>query len=453
MNQWIPKLIVTFVLISIVVLGYNVITAKENMKDFKENKFNIITLENLNKDLDRILTVNSSSRNTKKINHYIVNYRQNLNLINAQSSKLDTVEDYLIIEKTKNISLKFKQKLELIEKLKISASDIKKQKKETDKLFVNYILNNKTPFKYKEFALNLYMTSISRELPKSNTVSIEQSEKTNNTDVEKHFQIIDSFNQLESLITQDTLLQRKVTLLNISYYIKSLRLHYESKATQVITDSYFIIAILFIIIFISSLLTLKLIYNIEKRNTNLKEIVNKKTSKLSELLKIEKDKANRDHLTGLHNRRYLFEKGEAMFAEAKKKSTPINVAMFDIDLFKNINDTYGHETGDVVIKDKATMLKKYFNEDNSIIARIGGEEFCVLQFGQNKKDFSTLLEKIRQNFENNEVTHLDETISYTVSIGYSTRPAKSLDEIISTSDDGLYVAKHGGRNKIRSVDE
>jgi len=98
---------------------------------------------------------------------------------------------------------------------------------------------------------------------------------------------------------------------------------------------------------------------------------------LLELFEKTKDMANKDFMTGAYNRRYFFEAGQAIFSKAKRSNRDIAVAMFDIDKFKNINDTYGHDVGDVAIIEVATILNEHLRE-HDLMARFGGEEFCVL---------------------------------------------------------------------------
>ena len=162
-----------------------------------------------------------------------------------------------------------------------------------------------------------------------------------------------------------------------------------------------------------------------------------------------KYKANRDYLTGMYNRRYFFDEGQILYKKAVKKDKNICVAMIDIDKFKNINDTYGHDIGDIAIQEVAKIVDKYFEKD-AIISRFGGEEFCILQVNETKKEFLNILEMIRQEFEINVIRTSSIDIKYTVSIGYSCNKAKCLDDMVNDSDAGLYKAKNSGRNQVRN---
>lgn len=124
--------------------------------------------------------------------------------------------------------------------------------------------------------------------------------------------------------------------------------------------------------------------------------------------------------------------------------------MLDIDKFKNINDTYGHETGDLVIKMVANSLQKVFDDDREFFGRIGGKEFCVV-CKSSKEAAVAKSEKIRSVIEQQRVTDSDgNKLHCTVSCGIAHRePAhKSFDETLNAADENLYEAKEGGRNRV-----
>jgi len=168
---------------------------------------------------------------------------------------------------------------------------------------------------------------------------------------------------------------------------------------------------------------------------------------LLDLFSQVKDMANKDFLTGLYNRRYFFSSGNPLFAKAKRKDLSIAVAMIDIDKFKNINDTYGHDVGDIAIKEVKNILLNNLRESD-LVARFGGEEFCILLEDISIKDTEALFEKIRKAFQNNIIMTNEITINYTVSIGISYGLLNSLEDMIKASDEALYEAKETGRNKL-----
>jgi len=160
-----------------------------------------------------------------------------------------------------------------------------------------------------------------------------------------------------------------------------------------------------------------------------------------------KDQANKDFLTGAYNRRYFFDSGNAIFLKARRKKASIAVAMIDIDKFKNINDTYGHDVGDIAIKEIKCILDMNLRKSD-LMARFGGEEFCILLEDISVEDTKKVFEKIRRNFEENVIDANGIDIRYTVSFGVAYGMAGSLDEMVKLSDEALYYAKENGRNQV-----
>ena len=163
-------------------------------------------------------------------------------------------------------------------------------------------------------------------------------------------------------------------------------------------------------------------------------------------LRIIQEQANRDYLTKLYNRRYLYEMGNALFSSAKRNSIQIVIAMVDIDFFKRINDTYGHDIGDMAIVSVAQAISRSFRTSD-IVARMGGEEFCIVAVNNDAPEET--MNRLRLQIEKLAIP-LDEkeSIHLTVSIGVSTKLADSLDEMINHADEALYKAKQGGRNQV-----
>lgn len=149
--------------------------------------------------------------------------------------------------------------------------------------------------------------------------------------------------------------------------------------------------------------------------------------------------ANEDSLTGLWNRRFLFN-------QSCKGCDHRNVAMMDIDFFKKVNDTYGHDGGDRVLVEVSKIIKDFFKDE--VTVRFGGEEFCI-QSCKPLDEFITVLEAMRQAIENAEISHGDTIIKVTISIGVTGTEA-TLNEQIKEADDRLYVAKGNGRNQTVS---
>ncbi len=168
-----------------------------------------------------------------------------------------------------------------------------------------------------------------------------------------------------------------------------------------------------------------------------------------------KQLSNVDYLSNVFNRRYFFERGNQMVRELRKDDV-LTVMMIDIDNFKVINDVYGHDIGDEVIKDIANALKQYFPED--IVARMGGEEFAVMSINPQYLTSFERIKKFRAKIANQVLTIKGHVIKYTCSIGVSGYVGKSLDDMLVQADRLLYLAKQSGRNRVEgepisSVDE
>lgn len=167
-----------------------------------------------------------------------------------------------------------------------------------------------------------------------------------------------------------------------------------------------------------------------------------------ELFQEAKDRANKDFMTGMFNRRYFFDEGYEVFIEARDNGKDLYVAMIDIDKFKNINDTYGHDIGDIAIKEVAKILDKNLKQFNPIISRFGGEEFCMIVKDLSPDEIREAYEQTRKNFESNIIKVGDLEFGYTVSIGIIKVTGGTLDEAVKGSDENLYEAKETGRNKV-----
>lgn len=180
----------------------------------------------------------------------------------------------------------------------------------------------------------------------------------------------------------------------------------------------------------------------------VEEFVSRINARLDYLdsLRIIQEQANRDYLTKLYNRRYLYEMGNALFSSAKRNSIQIMVAVLDIDFFKKINDTHGHDVGDMAIVAVAQTILKGFRTTD-IVARMGGEEFCVLAVNNNAP--VETMNRLRQNIEALAIPVSDtESLHLTVSIGVTCTLADSLDAMINKADEALYKAKQNGRNQV-----
>lgn len=160
-----------------------------------------------------------------------------------------------------------------------------------------------------------------------------------------------------------------------------------------------------------------------------------------------------DPLTGLLNRRIFFKLFYREAEKAIKNNTSLSIAMGDIDFFKKVNDTYGHEAGDIVLEELTNIIKKTTRE-NDIICRWGGEEILIL-FPQCNVEIATkVTERIRQNIEEHSFKckrkHKHKKIKVTMSFGVSIydKEKNDVDDSISEVDKMLYKSKQNGRNKV-----
>lgn len=161
-----------------------------------------------------------------------------------------------------------------------------------------------------------------------------------------------------------------------------------------------------------------------------------------------RDAAVRDFLTGLGNRRYFFDAGRPLFANAVRKNLTLVCAMIDIDHFKKVNDTYGHEAGDRAIRHVAEILADRTREAD-IVARVGGEEFCILAANMGAENAGEVFEGLRKAVEDSAIDlGTGRPIGVTVSIGVVTELADSLDAMVNRADRLLYQAKNDGRNRV-----
>ena len=164
-------------------------------------------------------------------------------------------------------------------------------------------------------------------------------------------------------------------------------------------------------------------------------------------IKLAEESAVIDYLTGLHNRKYLYETGKKIYENAKRASLSIVMAMIDIDYFKKINDRYGHEAGDVALKMLGELLRNEFR-DSDIVTRYGGEEFCVILTNTELKFAKDVMEKICKKVEMMMIKVHNISFRMTLSVGLNDTLSGSFDQMISLADEKLYTAKKEGRNRI-----
>lgn len=171
---------------------------------------------------------------------------------------------------------------------------------------------------------------------------------------------------------------------------------------------------------------------------------------LGSLLNQLRDEATKDYLTGLLNRKAFFEQAEQIWLSAKEHHQPISLLMIDIDHFKRINDSFGHDAGDRVLIEVANVFSQNCREED-LVCRYGGEEFIILLENKDEQptlEFASRLKKIIQEMS---VSEQGEVIRFSISVGVATGSALELNSIetfISHADQALYQAKANGRNRV-----
>ena len=156
-----------------------------------------------------------------------------------------------------------------------------------------------------------------------------------------------------------------------------------------------------------------------------------------------------DALTELYNRRYVDEKLPAALQSCAGLGTPLSAAMVDIDLFKAVNDTHGHQTGDVVLTQTAGILQSFIRRTSDFAARYGGEEFFLCFPGVGIDDCRRICERVREKIAATVMDPAGKQVRITVSIGVAeSTEAPTAEELIALADRRLYAAKAAGRNRV-----
>jgi diguanylate cyclase (GGDEF)-like protein len=160
--------------------------------------------------------------------------------------------------------------------------------------------------------------------------------------------------------------------------------------------------------------------------------------------------ANTDILTSLPNRRYALTRLEQEWATAQRCKRPMSVLMLDLDHFKSVNDTFGHDVGDQVLSHAAKLMKET-SRTNDIVCRLGGEEFLIIAPNTNGSTALLLAERIRSFIEKNQYEGLAQHQPITVSIGVasSVDDKPGWNELMKLSDQALYSVKHSSRNSVK----
>jgi diguanylate cyclase (GGDEF)-like protein len=177
------------------------------------------------------------------------------------------------------------------------------------------------------------------------------------------------------------------------------------------------------------------------------------TEKLSRSIKRLEELAVTDQLTGVYNRRRLFEEGARVLDVCRRGGHPCSVLMLDLDHFKAVNDVHGHAAGDEVLKHVAATLGKHIRTSD-VLARYGGEEFALVAPNSGLHETRLLAERLRHEVEQHEIPAGEKRLTVTVSIGVAESGPTETDlaGLFEQADKALYLAKQNGRNRVEALD-
>lgn len=170
----------------------------------------------------------------------------------------------------------------------------------------------------------------------------------------------------------------------------------------------------------------------------------------SRLYKNIKNMTITDGLTSVYNHKYIIGLVNQEFSRAKRYKHNISIIMFDIDFFKKINDTFGHQTGDVVLREIAAIINRAIRKSD-VVGRYGGEEFTIILPETDTNDALLFAERLREKVESYNFFNPSDPLKITASMGVATFPAHGMDDpksFIKCADQALYAAKESGRNRV-----
>ena len=189
--------------------------------------------------------------------------------------------------------------------------------------------------------------------------------------------------------------------------------------------------------------------DIREENKEL-ELLRKKVELLENELKEVKKEAKTDALTNMLNKKALTDELNKQEQFYKRHNRTYSIIFIDIDHFKNVNDTYGHEAGDVILKSVGLLLNRYSREID-IVGRFGGEEFVIIAPETDKKGAYIFAEKIRKVIAKTKFMYKKTRIDITISAGVAERKeTNSMQETLELADKRLYKAKNSGRNRVEA---
>jgi diguanylate cyclase (GGDEF)-like protein len=191
-----------------------------------------------------------------------------------------------------------------------------------------------------------------------------------------------------------------------------------------------------------------------ERSTQIFEIISRQANIVIDyacLYEKTKKLSITDGLTQIYNHRYFQEQLRREFDRSQRKETPLSLIMLDIDHFKHFNDTFGHQQGDIVLKDLARLLQSQIRTCD-LLARYGGEEFAIIMPEAEDKVCLVAAERLRKAVESHSIPGRDKELKVTISMGVATVPREDIPgppDLINAADRALYGAKESGRNRVQ----
>lgn len=190
----------------------------------------------------------------------------------------------------------------------------------------------------------------------------------------------------------------------------------------------------------------------EAETTLLQAVAQQVGNTLERMLAFQEvqSEAQRDGLTGLLNRSYFFQLAERALSVSTLRGQIASLVMMDLDRFKKINDIYGHQCGDYVLAQCASLCQSQLRQTD-LLGRYGGDEFVALLPETDDAHAIEIMERLRQSIASNEIHFLSQRIQITMSFGIATLPRNAPDALawlIAEADRALYAAKRHGRNRV-----
>lgn len=165
------------------------------------------------------------------------------------------------------------------------------------------------------------------------------------------------------------------------------------------------------------------------------------------------DKSQMDPLTQIFNKGALLFQGEEVFKKATLTQTAVSTIVFDLDNFKALNDTYGHQAGDYVLREMSAVVYNKLIRKGDFFARFGGEEFCLILFGSPLQRGVEVAERIRSTIENHPFHYKEKDLKVTISVGVACLEATmhSWEHLFEKADQACYFSKKNGKNKVSTI--